>query len=74
MLTIRFADLLKDTRFEGDVNTIAEQFDKKTKPTFRGPEECHYIRFGGLRENHVELNIRAGQLRVHGYLHFGFFR
>ena len=63
----RFPDQLKDTRFEGDVDAIAELFDKRTKPSFRNAEETHYIRFASVRESDPTLDIRHGQLRVQGY-------
>jgi len=68
MLTLRFPDLLKDTRFEGDVDDIATQFDRRTKPTFRDPDSYYHIRFGAVNETQLDLNIRNGVLRVHGYI------
>jgi len=68
MLTLRFPDLLKDTRFEVDVDDIAAQFDRGTKLNFRDPDLYYYIRFGAVNETQLDLNIRNGVLRVHGYI------
>jgi len=63
---IHSIELLKGSRFEGDVPDITETFDKKTKLTFVSPEDPHFIRFGRLGDNAAELNIRAGQLKLQG--------
>ena len=59
-------DLLEDTKFAADIPNIAEQFDKTTKPRFVNPDENQFIRFGGLRDRAPELNIKSGQLKLHG--------
>ena len=60
-------ELLKGSKFEGDIPLITETFDKKTKLTFVSPDDPLFIRFGRLNDNVAELNIRAGQLKLPGY-------
>jgi len=59
-------DLLKESRYEEDVDLITERFDKKTKPSFRNVGDNYWIQFSGAREKDAALNIKAGQLRVQG--------
>jgi len=59
-------ELLKGSKFEGDIPLITAMFDKKTKLMFVGPEDPHFIRFGWLNDNASELSIRAGQLKLPG--------
>ena len=59
--------LLGQSRFSGDIPHIVKCFDKTTKLRFRNANEPQYIRFGGSRDKDLNLNIRAGQLKLLGY-------
>ncbi|KAF8901894.1 hypothetical protein CPB84DRAFT_909984 [Gymnopilus junonius] len=59
-------NLLRDSRFIGDVPYITKCFDKTTKLRFRNTEEAQHIKFGTLRDKDPKLNIRSGQLKLNG--------
>ncbi|KAK0222699.1 hypothetical protein EDD85DRAFT_860789 [Armillaria nabsnona] len=57
---------LKGSQYEGEVELIAECFDKTTKHRFRNANEPAYIKFGTMRDTDPQLDIRSGQLRLTG--------
>ncbi|KAJ7734374.1 hypothetical protein DFH07DRAFT_844923 [Mycena maculata] len=57
---------LANSRYDGDVDSIAREFDASAKTTFRG-EEFSYIKFGSRNDNNPGLNIRNGQLKIPGH-------
>ncbi|RDB20646.1 Heat shock protein 12A [Hypsizygus marmoreus] len=59
-------DLLRDSKFFGDVETMKEHFDKSSKLTFEKIENPLFIKFGGVRDRDPKLNIRGGQLKLSG--------
>ncbi|KAF8901895.1 hypothetical protein CPB84DRAFT_1846607 [Gymnopilus junonius] len=59
-------DLLKGSRFIGDVPYITRCFDRTTKLRFRSADEAQYIKFGTLKDRDPKLNIRSGQLKLNG--------
>ncbi|KAF8627755.1 hypothetical protein AX17_006121 [Amanita inopinata Kibby_2008] len=61
-------DHLRGSKYseEGDVKIMTKEFDSKTKLFFRRSEDPQFIKFGGLRDNDVEKNIRSGQLKLSG--------
>ncbi|KAJ3575398.1 hypothetical protein NP233_g1120 [Leucocoprinus birnbaumii] len=67
-------DLLKGTRFQEDVPSMTDKFDKATKLAFRDPQDPQYIKFGGARDRDEKLRIRTGQLRLDGEVIAGFFK
>ncbi|KAJ3535906.1 hypothetical protein NMY22_g6268 [Coprinellus aureogranulatus] len=61
-----FKDLLSDSRFVDDVDTLTQRFDRNTKHVFRKEDEPHHIQFGNHRDRDASLNIRGGRLTVSG--------
>lgn len=61
-------EFLSGSRFHEDVPVMAEKFDKATKLAFRDPTDPQYIKFGNVRDRDPDLGIRAGQLRLDGYV------
>ena len=59
-------DYLQESSFLADLDTIVECFDKTTKLRFRNSDEPQFIKFGGVRDNDQNCNIRFGQLRLLG--------
>ncbi|KAJ3514774.1 hypothetical protein NLJ89_g2173 [Agrocybe chaxingu] len=59
-------ELLQDSRFVEDLHVMTERFDKTTKLRFTNPEEAQFIKFGGVRDQDPDLNIRHGQLKLAG--------
>ncbi|KAF8655087.1 hypothetical protein AX16_003251 [Volvariella volvacea WC 439] len=57
---------LQDSKYSEDVDDIARCFDKTTKLLFRDPNLPAFIKFGTLRDNDQNFNIRFGQLRLKG--------
>ncbi|KAJ7617593.1 hypothetical protein DFH06DRAFT_1274125 [Mycena polygramma] len=55
---------LADSKFADDVDYIGDAFDTSAKLTFRGDEVS--IKFGTIRDNYPDLNIRYGQLKISG--------
>lgn len=63
-----FQDKLKGTSFAEEVKNITECFDKTTKLRFRNSDEPAYIKFGSMKDQDLALNIRAGHLKLAGYV------
>ncbi|CAA7260294.1 unnamed protein product [Cyclocybe aegerita] len=59
-------DLLQGSKFVDDLHVMVERFDKTTKLRFVNPEEPQFIKFGGVRDQDLRLNIRHGQLKLPG--------
>jgi hypothetical protein len=59
-------DLLADSAFIDDLDTIVRCFDKTTKLRFRSQNDPQFIKFGSTRDNEPESNIRYGQLKLSG--------
>ncbi|KAF8652562.1 hypothetical protein AX16_004345 [Volvariella volvacea WC 439] len=59
-------DFLCDSEYQHSLSQIAECFDKTTKPTFRNLNGPCFIRFGTIRDNDPQFNIRSGKLRLDG--------
>ncbi|KAK0493239.1 hypothetical protein EDD18DRAFT_1181192 [Armillaria luteobubalina] len=57
---------LKGSQYEGEVELIADCFDKTTKHRFRNANEPAYIKFGTMRDTDPRLDIRSGQLKLSG--------
>jgi hypothetical protein len=45
-------------------------FDKTTKLRFRNPDEPSYVKFGTVRDKDPKYDIRSGQLKLAGFVHF----
>ncbi|KAK0476522.1 hypothetical protein EDD18DRAFT_1215707 [Armillaria luteobubalina] len=56
----------KGSQYEGEVELIADCFDKTTKHRFRNANEPAYIKFGTMRDTDPRLDIRSGQLKLSG--------
>ncbi|KAI3603503.1 hypothetical protein WG66_014296 [Moniliophthora roreri] len=52
--------------YEGDVQDIVDEFDKKVKPYFRCASEKQYIKCTSVRDNDPNLGIFSGQLHLSG--------
>ncbi|KAK0222701.1 hypothetical protein EDD85DRAFT_860799 [Armillaria nabsnona] len=65
---------LRGSRFEPEVDLIAECFDKTAKLRFRNAEEPAYIKFGTMRDRDPALDIRSGQLKLAGSVVSDFFQ
>lgn len=64
---LRFeTDFLKGSRFEQDVDVMANVFDKRTKHSFRNPGDNYVLRFGTMHDTDAKFNIKNGQLRIRG--------
>lgn len=61
-----FTDLLSNTRFSQDIETLERRFDRNTKHVFRKDSEPHHIQFASHRERDSALNIRGGRLTLSG--------
>jgi hypothetical protein len=59
-------DYLQESTFFADLDNIVEWFDKTTKLRFRNSDEPQYVKFGGVRDNDPNCNIRFGQLKLLG--------
>lgn len=59
-------DLLTESAFIDDLDTIVRCFDKTTKLRFRSKNDPQFIKFGSTRDNEPETNIRYGQLKLSG--------
>ncbi|KAK0434130.1 hypothetical protein EV421DRAFT_1356533 [Armillaria borealis] len=57
---------LKGSQYEGEIELIADCFDKTTKHRFRNANEPAYIKFGTMRDTDPRLDIRSGQLKLSG--------
>ncbi|KAJ6458045.1 hypothetical protein C8R47DRAFT_1188838 [Mycena vitilis] len=60
---------LADSKFADDVDYIGDAFDTSAKLTFRGEDEVS-VKFGTIRDNYPNLNIRYGQLKISGCKQF----
>ncbi|KAF9478439.1 hypothetical protein BDN70DRAFT_933391 [Pholiota conissans] len=62
------SNYLADSPFIGDVDHIAQCFDKTTKLTFKNTDIPQYIKFGprSTRDKDVVHNIRFGQIKLFG--------
>ncbi|KAF6752161.1 hypothetical protein DFP72DRAFT_1171705 [Ephemerocybe angulata] len=69
-----FTNLLKATRFEPDVETLTQRFDRSTKHVFRKEDEPHHIQFASIREKEPALKIRSGRLTMEGTEVASFFK
>lgn len=49
---------------------MTEIFDKTTKLRLRNAEDPQYIKFGTVRDKDPQYDIRSGQLRLSGSVHF----
>lgn len=61
------SNLLADSAFIDDLDTIVRCFDKTTKLRFRSQNDPQFIKFGSTRDNEPETNIRYGQLKLSGH-------
>lgn len=59
-------NLLAESPFLDDLDTIVKSFDKTTKLRFRNSTEPQFIKFGSTRDNEQEVGIRYGQLKLSG--------
>ncbi|KAF8161589.1 hypothetical protein B0H34DRAFT_385803 [Crassisporium funariophilum] len=57
---------LAQSDFYDDLDHIVTCFDKTTKLRFRDADEHKFIKFGSVRDNDPECNIRLGQLKLSG--------
>ncbi|KAF5317127.1 hypothetical protein D9611_003509 [Ephemerocybe angulata] len=60
------SNLLSESEFLDDLDTIVKSFDKTTKLRFRNAGEPQFVKFGSTRDNEPETNIRYGQLKLPG--------
>jgi hypothetical protein len=60
--------LLRDSKYENDVDYITNVFDKTTKLRFRSQDDPQFIKFGTARDKDLTLGIRSGQLKLAGYV------
>ncbi|TFK20846.1 hypothetical protein FA15DRAFT_624859 [Coprinopsis marcescibilis] len=65
---------LGNSRFVQDVDNIVREFDKGPKHSFRNDQDSTIIKFGSVRDNEPDLNIKSGQIRVPGDVVAGFFK
>ncbi|KAJ7698158.1 hypothetical protein B0H16DRAFT_1668927 [Mycena metata] len=72
--TARPQSKLHGSTYAGDVDHIADCFDKTTKLRFRRTDSWQYIKFGRPSDQDESLNIFNGQLRLSGEIVGGFFR
>ena len=49
-----------------DLQTMMENFERSTKPTFKDPADRSFIKFGSMRDKDPDVNIRSGQLTLEG--------
>lgn len=68
-----FKKLLAKSKFEPDVETLKNRFDRNTKPVFKRADESHHIQFAPMRERDAKLNIRNGRLTLSGSTIASFF-
>jgi len=59
-------DMLSDSPYLDDLENISDCFDKTTKTRFRNASEPQYVKFGSMRDNDANCNIRFGQLKMAG--------
>ncbi|TEB37919.1 hypothetical protein FA13DRAFT_1785787 [Coprinellus micaceus] len=61
------SNLLTESQFLEDLDTIVKAFDKTTKLRFRNANDPQFIKFGSTRDNEPDTNIRYGQLKISGF-------
>ena len=61
-------DYLRGSTFSEDIHAMTEVFDKSSKLTFDKISNPLFIRFGRPRDRDPKLNIRAGQLKLPGWV------
>jgi hypothetical protein len=61
-------EYLKGSPFLDDLEYIVRCFDKTTKLRFRNAKEPEYIKFGSIKDNDKDRNIRLGQLKLVGWV------
>ena len=68
VLIADFVERLKDREYgsDEDIKLMMEGFSKSAKTVFKDEQESSYIRFGPMRCNDLEANIRRGQLTLLG--------
>ena len=66
LLSPNRTDLLADSQFLEDLDTIVKAFDRTTKLRFRNANDPQFIKFGSTRDNEPDTNIRYGQLKISG--------
>lgn len=61
---------LSGTRFasEESLAQIVEEFDQRTKLTFRDETPWCFIKFGGVADRDNTVGIRNGQLKLPGFV------
>ena len=59
---------LEHSRFgnDKDLALMMENFEKSTKPTFKDDTDRLFVKFGGMRDRDPAVDIRSGQLILHG--------
>ena len=67
-------ELLRGTKYEDDTDYITNCFDKSAKLTFRNANEPQFVKFGRANDTNSALGIRAGQLKLLGYVDLIFLR
>lgn len=60
--------MLRHSRFADDVDHLVNVFDKSSKIRFKTDKDPQYVKFGGVRDNDVSLDIKFGQLKLSGYV------
>ncbi|KAJ7063914.1 hypothetical protein C8F01DRAFT_1129822 [Mycena amicta] len=65
---------LRNSKYTGDVDHIAECFDTTTKLKFLNTDEWSYIKFGRPRDRDDEFNIINGQMKLPGTIVGSFFK
>ncbi|KJA13504.1 hypothetical protein HYPSUDRAFT_72989 [Hypholoma sublateritium FD-334 SS-4] len=61
-------DFLRHSRFADDVDHLVNVFDKSAKVRFKTDQDSQYIKFGGVHDNDVSLDIKFGQLKLNGHV------
>jgi len=60
--------LLRGSKYADDVPLIVDRFDKKTKLRFVDSTEPQFVKFGRIGDRDPKLNIKAGQLKLLGWV------
>ncbi|KAF9449856.1 hypothetical protein P691DRAFT_758690 [Macrolepiota fuliginosa MF-IS2] len=66
-------ECLLNTRFHGDVPSMARKFDRATKLHFRDPKDPQFIWFGNVSDRDPDKNIQRGRLKLDGSIVANFF-
>ncbi|KAM6497400.1 hypothetical protein JOM56_007873 [Amanita muscaria] len=66
---------LRNSKYGSDdeIEAMASAFDKVNKCTFNSPNTPCYVKFGGLKYNDPEFDIRSGSIKIVGTQIAGFF-